>query len=318
MLLTSRSYYNFFEDDQRHGETVQLFDDLERRELFLACLGPEWKTAHLNNEDMMVDIEEAAISALLKKTGGLPIAVRAAAVLILDTRINEHKTTRAFMEMFHDSYQRLPRRQLSNRDPLIQTLDTIWSISFNHLQPAAKSILSGLALLAPDKVLIDLFLPSDQDMLTEELAFCRTSSHQTNLVKTGPGTSLQTVINPSPKLNEAINELQEKNLIKKTGREISMHRTVQEAVSYQGKDELIGYYNAMVQLLYDVFPKQAQGRPLVEYWGNCQLWIQHVVTLALKYKAYTSNRPEDDIPLDGMASAELFVNVLANAAWYVN
>jgi hypothetical protein len=54
MLLTSRSYYNFFDDDQRHGQTVQLFDEAERRQLFLACMGEEWRTKYLNSGDMMV------------------------------------------------------------------------------------------------------------------------------------------------------------------------------------------------------------------------------------------------------------------------
>src|SRR6202000_2164884 len=100
MLLTSRSYYNFFEDDQRHGETVQLFSEIERRQLFLACLGEDWQSTHLTTEDMMMEIEEAAISALLKRTGGLPIAIRQAATLILDNEINPTRTERAFMEMF--------------------------------------------------------------------------------------------------------------------------------------------------------------------------------------------------------------------------
>ncbi|KAJ9617240.1 hypothetical protein H2200_000961 [Cladophialophora chaetospira] len=317
MLLTSRSYYNFFEDDQRRGETVQLFTDTERRQLFLACLGEDWQSSHLNTEDMMVEIEDAAISALLKKTGGLPIAIRHAATLIVDKDVNSTLTARSFMEKFNDAYQSLPRRQISERDPLVRALDTIWSIAFSNLQAPAKNILSGLSLLAPDRILIDLFLPSDQNLLTHKLEFCRTASHNTNLIKAGPGTSLQTVINPSPKLLDAINELFVKNLIKKTGRDISIHRTVQEAVSYQGKDDLIDFFDAMVSVLYDAFPKQDLGRPLTDYWANCQLWIQHVVTLALRYKAYTSNRPEGDIPLKGMASAELFVQLLANASWYL-
>ncbi|EXJ60696.1 hypothetical protein A1O7_04849 [Cladophialophora yegresii CBS 114405] len=317
MLLTSRSYFNFFGDDQRHGETVQLFNDIERRNLFLTCLGEPWQLTHLNSDDMMVEIEEAAITALLKKTGGLPIAIRHAATLILDAEINPTRTARAFMEMFSESYLRLPRRQLSERDPLVLALDCIWNISFKNLTEPAKNILSGLSLLAPDRILIDLFLPSDQNMLTSRLEFCRTASHNTNVVKSGGGTSLQTVINPSSRLIEAINELFVKDLIKKTGRDMAIHRTVQEAVSYRGKDELIDFFDAMVLLLFDAFPKQSQGRPLTEYWENCQLWIQHVVTLAQKYKQYTSNRPEDDIPLKGMASADILVKLLANAAWYL-
>ena len=313
MLLTSRSFHNFFEDENRHGETVQLFTDQERRNLLLALLGDEWVGRHLDPEDMMHEIEEAAIAALMKKTGGLPIAIRHAATQIRDPEINETGTVRAYMELFNMSFHTLPPRQTTIRDPLIQSLDTVWNIAFKNLETPAKNILSGISLLAPDSLLLDLFLPSDQRMLTDKLGFCRTSGVSANT--TVPGPSIQTVVNPSSRLSEALDELQRKGLIKRTGRQISMHRTVQEAVNYQGKEELTQFYDAMVCLLYDAFPKQQDGRPLTEAWYWCRIWIQHVVTLAYKYRLYASNRPADDFPLKGMASAPYFVRLLANAAW---
>lgn len=313
MLLTSRAYYNFFENEHLSGETVQLFNDEERRALLLAHLGDAWQTKYLRSEDMMYEIEEAAISTLLHNTGGLPIAIMHAAKLILDRNINTHGTVRSFMEMFKDSFETLPPRQSTERDQLIHSLDTIWKIAFDNLNEYAKVILSGLALLSPDSILIDLFLPSDQSMLTKKMEFCRTTPSSSNIVL--PAPSIQTVINPSANLQAALDELHRKGLISRLGRKIAIHRTVQEAVNYRNSQELKENFESMVSLLYDAFPKQREGRPLTESWGWCRTWIQHVIALAYKYKLYTWNRPEEQNPLRDMDKVDLFIRLLANSAW---
>jgi hypothetical protein len=311
ILLTSRSYYNFFEDERRHGATIPVFNDEERREFLLSLLGETWMATHLNISNMMYGVEKAAIAALLKMTGGLPIAIRHAANMTLDPEIEgcptKGLTVYGFMDLFRRSYEALPKRLIAQRDPLTHALDTIWKVAFDNLGGPAKHILSGLSLLAPDSILVDLFVPSDQRRLAANLEFCKIS-HENSQTVLAEGTTSTLYKNLSPELTEAIDELLRKNLIKKTGREISIHRTVQEAVSYQGADELTEYYDSMIQLLFDAFPEQCEGRPLRDYWENCTLWSQHVVSLAYKYRQYTSNRPLNASPLKGLRSGEIFAN----------
>lgn len=113
-------------------------------------------------------------------------------------------------------------------------MDTIWSIAFNALSPNARSILGVLALLSPDKILIDLFLPSDQIWLDGRLEFCR----QKETLNPNTRAALSEVLNPSAAFQEAIDELLAANLIRLDGRDISMHRVIQEAMNYYTVEDL--------------------------------------------------------------------------------
>ncbi len=311
MMLTSRSYYNFFEDEHRQGETVELFDDREREQLFLTLLGAKWKAEHLGDDEMLSAIEHAAIKTLLRETGGLPIAIHQATKLIKDEEINSGQTVRRFMDMFRDKFRTLPRRQHSDRDPLIKALDTVWAISFDILTKPAKTILQCISFLAPDRILIDLFMPGDQSLISDCLDFCR-STPMTDVHSEQP---LQTVIAHTEALQSAIRELEQKGLIRINGRAISIHRTIQEAVIFEDKSELQTRFEATTNLLYDAFPKQVEGRPLQDTWVWCREWILHAMQLAVKYKKYNTDGATDDLPLRGEKATETCARLLANCSW---
>jgi hypothetical protein len=315
ILLTSRTFYNFFEDDHRHGETVPLFNEEERWELLMALLGPEWQAIHFAEGDMMVEVEKAAAKTLLDQTRGLPLAITHAATLIKNPKIGhspgESKDTsvRGFLEIFRENHSRLPERQIGPREPLFHALDTIWSIAFNALDVNARALLGVLALLSPDLILIDLFQPSDQERLTEKLAFCRTGSG--DLVSR---PSIQTVIQPSVELPNAILELENAAFIYRVGREMRIHREVQEAVNYQGAEDLKDCFDAAVNIVYDAFPKQEGGRPLSDQWDLCRQSVQHAIHLANKFSLYSKNTTPEG-PLKNLKSADVLLRLLANCAW---
>ncbi len=149
-------------------------------------------------------------------------------------------------------------------------------------------------------------------MLGPPLEFCKAAG----MPRPGKGdNTIQTVINPSSDLQAALDELKVKGLIRVIGREISIHRTVQEAVSLK-EDDLRACFDAMTSLLFDIFPKQHQGRPLSDRWSWCRLWILHAMSLARNYKVYSQSRSDSDMPLKGMKAADLFVSLLANCCWY--
>ena len=313
ILLTSRSFYNFFEDEQRHGETVPLFNNEERWELLMAHLGPEWQAKHFAETDMMTDVEKAAAKTLLDQTRGLPLAIMHAANLVKNERIGQYDgdtSVRGFLDLFKRMYSTLPERQTGPREPLFHSLDTIWSIAFKALSPNARALLGVLALLSPDVILIDLFLPSNQERLTEKLKFCRTGSG--DLVSR---PTIQTIINPSSALLAAVEELRSGAFIGKVGREMRIHREVQEAVNYQEAKDLKDSFDAGVNLVYDAFPKQEGGRPLTDQWDSCRTWIQHAIHLANKYAKYKEGRPEEEAPLKDLPSANTLVELIANCAW---
>ena len=306
MLLTSRSYYNFFDSDEhRRGETVQLLSDEKRRELFLALLGRAWTSKHLSEDSMMVQIESAAVDTLLQRTNGLPIAIFHAAKLILDRDIIKSQTAREFMETFQERYRKLARKPMGDRDEIVRSLDTIWDIVFYHLKPNARVILTCLGHLSPDLVDKALFAPRDQQRLTKLLSFC----HVDTAIRE------QTVSRQcSPEFEEAMKELQRKGLVSVTRQNLSMHRTVQDAINFH-----LPSYEACVNLLYEAFPTQVNGRPLTNEWVDCRIWIQHVLQLAYRYKAYVRGKGEEEYALAGMSedSITLFVQLLGNCSWYV-
>ena len=319
ILLTSRSYYNFFEDDQRQGETVPVFTPEESHRSLMLQLGSDWQTAHFAAQNVMSDVEKAAAKTLLERTGGLPLAIYHAARLILNTNIGLKRasgrgddTIHGFLELFGEMAARLPPRQTGDRDPLVKSLDTIWSIAFGALSEDARAILSVLALVSPDVILIDLFLPSDQARLTDKLDFCRPDASET-----GGRPSIQTAIRMSSRLQAAVDELDKQGMITRIGRSLTIHREVQEAVNYQSKDDLKESFDSAVNLLYDAFPQQTKGRLMPEEWDYCRRWIQHVIVLATKYNIYSVGRPDNEQPLRGMKSLHIFVRLLANCSWYL-
>lgn len=313
MLLTSRSYFNFFEDAQRFGETVRPFTPEESKLLLFKYLGDTWQGVHLSKEDWMHQMEETAINLLLDKIRGLPIAIFQAAKLILDPKVGGDQTARTFIDKFSLSLKNLPKRQLGTRDDFVFALDALWSIAFEGLSENAKTVLSILAFMSPDSILVDLFLPSDQGRLTDILKFCRSPS--SDLVRQGP--SIETVMRPSPALSVALEELLNKGLINRTGREISLHRTVGEGLAYANKEWYRACFSAAVSLMYDAFPKQHEGRPLSGSWDWCRVWIPHAVQLANWYDLLSKKRDDDEPALVGIQAEEFLVRLLANCAWCV-
>jgi hypothetical protein len=76
-----------------------------------------------------------------------------------------------------------------------------------------------------DGILIDLFLPMNQNALEGKLRFCK---QHTNHVDPASHAALSSVILPPPALQAAIAELAEMRLIKQERRELWAHRVVQE------------------------------------------------------------------------------------------
>ena len=87
-------------------------------------------------------------------------------------------------------------------------------------------------------------------------------------------------------------------------------------MNYQIKDDQRESSDAAANLLYDAFPQQ-KGRPLTEDKEICRRWVQHVIALTTRYKQYSVGKSETTDPMKGMKSAQIFVKLLADCAWYL-
>jgi hypothetical protein len=301
ILLTSRHWGNIQHDEYRNGQTVPLFNQQERWDLLMKLLGLQWQNEYL--EGQTGTLEREAGTRLLNHLGGLTLAIVQAATLIKETRVTRDRSIRTLLKIFEESRAKLPPRQIGHRDNLIHSLDTVWSISLNALSHNARSLLSVLSLLAPDAMPLALFLPSDQSRLDGRLEFCKRG------VSDESQSMIATTVDPSPAMEAALEELEKANLIYRNGRDLVIHRVIQEAMNFHGIKDLQESFDAASQLVYEAFPSQDQGRPLFDVWPKCQMYVQHAVNLA---KLYTAFRQGRESPFTG---SESFVRLLCNCAW---
>ena len=155
-----------------------------------------------------------------------------------------------------------------------------------------------------DGIPIQLFLPQNQRALDGPLAFCK---QDPAYVDDKDRAALFSVITPSPAFEKAIDELLAKELIRKDRQVLSIHRVVQEAVSYHDVDDLQKSFDIASRLVYEQFPKQVMSESLYKEWNVCQEYIPHGVYLSKKYSDYA--------PSGKLKAHEFFVRLLSNCAW---
>ena len=103
-----------------------------------------------------------------------------------------------------------------------------------------------------------------------------------------------------------IDELLAKELIRKDRHVLSIHRVVQEAISYHDVDDLQESFDIASRLVFEQFPKKEMGQTLFKTWNVCQQYIPHGVYLSKKYSDYTPGK---------LKASEFFVRLLSNCAW---
>ncbi|PVH79051.1 TPR-like protein [Cadophora sp. DSE1049] len=306
ILITSRRYLNFMSDAQRKGDTVLPFTDKQSWDLLMKLLGPDWQD--LDRKGLIQGSEEAAAKEMLKSLGGLALAVQQAAQLIKDPTIGG-KTIASTLNSFKEHQRKLPERQASTRSDIVHALDSLWSMTFSHLTRNARSLLSVVSLLSPDQILIDLFLPKNQRALDGRLDFCK---QHPNLIDPSSHAALSSVITAPPLLRKAIDQLLDMKLIKQEGRDLWVHREVQEAMNYHTSEDLQAFFDSACALVYEAFPKQVHGDYLSSQWGACETYISHGAHLSFQFA--NLHRATDKNSLRGSSN---FINLLSNCAWYL-
>ena len=300
ILLTSRHWGNIQHDEHRAGQTVPLFMEQERWDLLMKLLGPEWQNEYLDGPTG--PLEREAGTRLMSHLGGLTLAIVQAATLIKESRVTSNQSIRTLLKIFEEKRATLPPRQIGHRDTHIHALDTVWSIALDALSRNARSLLSVLSLLAPDAMPLALFLPSNEARLDGKLEFCKRG------VSDDAQPTLARAVDPSPAMEEALEELQKANLVTRNGQDLVIHRVIQEAMNFHGIRDLQESFDAASKLVYEAFPKQDQGKPLFDVWPRCQMYIQHAVNLAKLYKLF---RPG----LETFTGSDEFVRLLCNCGW---
>lgn len=133
-------------DGKRKGNTIRPLDDQQSFDLLMLLLGEHWQD--LYKQGLLPQSEISAAKALLKKTGGLVLAIQQASILINNPKIGG-ATIAGTVEVFNSNAHQLPERADTERSEMIHTLDTLWNMNFSILTPNARNLLSVLAMLSP-------------------------------------------------------------------------------------------------------------------------------------------------------------------------
>ncbi|KAH7416715.1 P-loop containing nucleoside triphosphate hydrolase protein [Cadophora sp. MPI-SDFR-AT-0126] len=280
ILITSRRYFNFTNDAQRHADTIKPFNERQSWDLFRKFLGPKWQQK--DKAGRMNSVEEKAARTLLKRFGGLALAIQQAAQLVNNGFIGD-STIVSILMSFKDHEKSLPARPIHPRSDIEKALDSLWDISFTHLSRNARDLLSVLSLLSPDGVTLDLFLPTNQNSLDGKLNFCK--QNRNSKVRETDAT-LSSVISEPPLLRDAIVELENLKLIKFEKRTLRVHRMVQEAMNYYSSQEMQLYFNSAAAIVFEAFPKQLSRDIMSKHWTTCECYIAHGVSLSSRFQAY--------------------------------
>lgn len=138
-----------------------------------------------------------------------------------------------------------------------------------------------------------------QSALNGKLQFCKQNTRDSKA-----HTALSSIVNQTPALLNALAELVKSNLITQDGRNLSVHRVVQEAISFHDIDDLQASFDSAVQLVHEAFPKQIRGDPMFKDWAMCQAYIPHGAHLSRRFSAYTN--PPIQSALKGYVYSHVF------------
>ncbi|KAH8752637.1 P-loop containing nucleoside triphosphate hydrolase protein [Hyaloscypha finlandica] len=294
ILLTSRKYQNLQKDLERRGDTVKPFDIKQSWDFLLQLLGPDWQRAH--HEGKLPQSEITAAKSMLEYLEGFPLAIQQAVIFIKDSQLGGPTITKTF-ELFKQRIRELPERHSSPKSSTERVMDALWDLSFGQLTKNAKVLLGILAWLAPDTIQIDLFLPTVQSILDGPLEFCKQVGKQIDK-------------HPPPQLLSAIEELLARRLIKRDERNLTIHRVVQEAFTYNDSDNIQTSFNAATKLVNSRFPRKETNMSLFSKWSICQEYISHGVNLSRRFADYSRSGV-----IKGSAT---LVELLGNCAWYLH
>jgi hypothetical protein len=148
ILITSRTYRNFFKDDRRKGDTIQPFPPDQSFQLLCNYLGNHGRD--LQQWTPVKIAELTAAEEFLHRLEGLPLAISLAARLIQNKEIGGVAIESTF-ELFKKHSMELPGRYLGKRSDTYRSLDALWDMVFQTLSENAGDLLKVLSFLSPGK-----------------------------------------------------------------------------------------------------------------------------------------------------------------------
>ncbi|KAF2229279.1 hypothetical protein EV356DRAFT_580965 [Viridothelium virens] len=236
--------------------------------------------------EAQLDDEPEEAKEILHELGGLPLGIELYSAYIGF----RHYTLRQFLNK-----QDKVARQVLKTDAATETshsLASVWEMHFEAIMNSnASQLLGVMSLISPDDIPVELFQPTDENVVTSFTSFCVDEDD----------------------LEDAIDLLMKNALIKRNGDRISLHRLVQKAFRHSpsglSSPRFQSAFEATVLLVRDRFPSTLRGQSLVDHGQDASLYLPHILALS---KVWQSSQ-ETKQPLQ---SCEAFVELLHDSSWY--
>jgi hypothetical protein len=86
-------------------------------------------------------------------------------------------------------------------------------------------------------------------------------------------------------LENAIAQLRNVALVGRAQNTLTIHRLLQQSIFHRTDlADIQQAFDAAAKLVNYAFPKQVNGRPLLDKWEKCEVVVQHAMTLAQRFK----------------------------------
>ncbi|KAI0098027.1 P-loop containing nucleoside triphosphate hydrolase protein [Nemania sp. FL0031] len=229
------------------------FSNSEGGELLLRQIGADMEDS-VNKEDSM------ELSYLL---GGHAISLNVMARSIKARKKTLGEFVKAYKENPRSLHKKQKRRIFSLPNPYYDKTDDLeylWEIPFSELEPDEARVLGIMAMCAPSNIPITVFETKTLDIDSKSLDDILLGLRSLCLIGTNNATLY------------------------------SVHRLIQGEYRHFIGIEEVKIWEETVSVLRELFPQQRKGFTLFNEWRLCESLIDHVETLALRYRELFNQR----------------------------
>lgn len=245
------------------------------------------------NRSVPTDVEAAAL--MNKMLGGLPLGISQIAAIMRNKKIPIKRFLAIYEEDKARWHSENPRG--GHHADYDQNISSVWNVSFKFLAEHldAKIALGILCFLSPDSIPQSLFNQwetEDTRPRTLVLPFCK---------KFADFSQVQEDL-----LNDGLVDVDGE-----TGA-FSLHRLVQAQFEYymDHGERQVAFENAS-KLLLDAWPRAYSGQRVSDQWPQCQMFIQHVLSLN---EHYLKDAKKGERKYKGTVE---FAELMSHVGWYL-
>ncbi|MCJ1353055.1 MAG: hypothetical protein MMC33_003039 [Icmadophila ericetorum] len=246
--------------------------------------------------------EEKALRVLFDKVDGLPLGIQVLVALMKASMKSGKRPVSRFLKFYEDNSRKLLiraqravdyDRDVDRKVGEEHVLDNVWRLSFNSLETGALCAMGMFSFLAPNDIRVSWFKLTAKELSPSmnrllvckdpfELELALQSLNDAALINKNNAYDAQDAASDSEDDATSESSVVDSDLSK-----ISVHRLVQEAFIYsRSAQDRQEFFDAAVHVVYEAFPRQANGETLAGQSDQCSELISHGMALADRFMEF--------------------------------